>query len=258
MTSILGTELHRYDMDELSGRMIDRVGSFNSNDFGGATAGDGEKRTTDGVDDREGWDTPNVPFDNSADNSWYIVMKTLEALNGVSFEMMAQGLPPSAANRGIEIIWNDTGLSNTVRFSTNQSTDRVDLAIGREFDANEFIFVACTFEASSDQLHVALRTDMGIDLAGSDIQNSETQTNVGINLGANGANNVFHNMEYYKFGGNATFVSPADLQATLDDLEALFGVGGVEGIKGGGPRVNFRKDVLRQTRINRSLARFIR
>jgi len=220
MTSFLGTETHRYDFDESSGAILDKVGSADSTLTRGAPTYNGNSVTYDGVDDGHRWSDANKPFDIGSDMSFYLKFKFLEEPIGSVLRVHGGGSSSAHDNSSPGAQWNDTSAENLVQILVpSTSPAKVEKNIGRDPGVNEMFVLVWSYVVATKEIKGVIKSNNLID-------HSQTDTGLdspvvrGFDLAE--AFDEFGNIEVFQFGTvNGTAHSIADLQDTADALLGL-------------------------------------
>jgi len=217
MTSILGTETHRYDFDESSGQVLDKVGSADSTTIRGTPLRTGFSWILDGVADSPRWSLANKIFDISADMTFYVKLKLLETPID-TFLRLYGGI--SDDNKAPGAQWNDQIGTNLMQILVPSSPPaKVDVDIGRDPGINEIFIMIWSYVVSSKGLKAVIKSDNGIDHNGT-ATGSIDPTVQGFDLGESFGE--FGNIEVFQMGTvNGTAHSLEDLQDTATALLGL-------------------------------------
>ncbi len=241
MTSLLGDETSRYDFDEGSLPILDKVGSKDSTGSGGSPTLTGSSLITDGATDHVLWSTVGQAFSAQADHTVYILFKYLDTVEGGDKVILG----PNPNGFSTEIAWKDA-LGETIRLHVdNTGSNALDLDVGRNLTNSEIIALAYSYVASSKTQTMAIKSTGGLLADGSQVGDN-APSNLGMVLGANGPLSSHSNIEYKQMGVIAgTARSLVDLQDTVAELISDLNVDG-----------NFRNSLL--YKFPRGFDRFVR
>lgn len=216
MTSRLGSESHRYDFDETSGQLLDKVGSKHSNSINGGLTRTGSSYLLDGVNDYVAFTAANNPLGNVStdDYSIYMLFRLLNANGNL------EGIIGGDSGRFPGWLWNDSSLTNTLAGSANNiGTDNFNMGIA-EPESDEYVAMCMSVNASTNQLHVAAETSGGTKVNASLVHSggSNEPTNRPFYIGR--YSTIYGHMEAHQMGTYATAYALTDLQDTVADLIA--------------------------------------
>ncbi len=167
MASMLGNETHRYDFDEVSGLIIDKVGSKDSTSDNGTLVYNGETVSADGVSARMNWSTdagvsPWV-WNDAGGTAGYIHFVNQEGSAGQNgLAKVISGVESGAS--GPAMNWDDLNATNALRCSLHQTLQTVDIELGREMNVGE-AFVWAWSRNNTGAFIFVIKSDGGIDLS---------------------------------------------------------------------------------------------
>ena len=215
MTSRLGSEAHRYDMDEESGAIQDKVGSAHATTttVTSYNAGEGGFVGMDGVNDQIIF--PDGVFDATADVTGYIAFKYKDSVsaNKYFWTMTPNSFSPILGWLGSsrdEWVWDVNGGSGTDDASAS-STDPT---------ATEIIVCAFSYDLSTRLMSLAVESSEGRSLTATETENETLPTDRAVRIGANGAGSDFTTMDVYQVGMFTAEYSVGDLTDTAVALLA--------------------------------------
>ena len=243
---------HRWDFDELSGNILDKIGSKDSNVIGGASVYNGNSVTFDGVNDSFTWPSASNPILHSGDWTFYIVMKFIEDPDAAVILAIDGDDAPTTFQQVVH--WDDVNKVNNFRATIGGNTLNFDAS--RLLKSTETVVIMGSYDRTGNSYkHVHKSDDPSTpyDLSGTDAITTDPNVQ-NFYLGRNNAGTTLWNIEVFEMGSiDGTAKSIVDMQDTAAEI-----LNPTLAIKGGGERPSFRLDVLRQTRYNRGLTRFLR
>jgi len=158
MPVFLGEETHRHDYDEVAAPVLDKVLSVNSTSVNGAPTFNQPTVTTDGADDAIVFGNPI--FDATADFTFYLMFKILEATDGVS--VLIHDYIDSGSF--VQLGWDDLNKVNSFRFfGGSSSLAQVNLNIGRLPLVTEKFVSMFTWTVATKTMAVNIASDHPTD-----------------------------------------------------------------------------------------------
>ncbi len=227
MASFRDSLTHRYDFDETSGPLLDKVGSKDSEVPVGAPVYNGNNITLDGVDDYFKFLTANNPVDFSADFTFYICARATEIIDGNIFVFNDLDI----AGEFVQFSWDDKATHDSAENEMRvligdgavHTTDYVRLDIGRPYTDTEIWVLSCSYVVSTKAMKFTILSSEDIDMSGTltPAANAPAGTG-GMFVGVNRATSLFTGMDIFEWGIlNGTAKSIVDMQDTADEVLAL-------------------------------------
>ena len=219
--TMLGNETNLYPCNELSNRILDNVGSKDTDHFSGTVTGDGKVREFDGISAREGftgapgaspWVWSNV---NGCGGYFVFINRETTNLNGATLPIAQPD-----ANGGPNIFWDDFGTAgriNAIRCGLNISSTLESFALGREMKVGEKFVWAWSLNHGTKGFIYVLKSDDAvspIDMNASGTIAVLPSDNIGWHISSNTGHTAF-----FKMGVDA-FASVIGQQFTLSELQA--------------------------------------
>ena len=249
MASFYSSLTHRYDMDEASGQLIDKVGSKDSTTILGAATYNEPSISLDSIDDAFHFSTANNPFIMSGDFSGGIVaeLQTIENTILATLDLAGNFFQLFAAD---SVDW--------LQLNMGTGPDANNLVVGRDLALSEKFAWMFSFDFSTGELHCVAKSDhptLPLDLSGT-ITVAPPSSVGGLYLGRNRTGTNYYEPTYHLMGSEiGTARSIADLQDTADDFLSPPAPPEVpEGEEGGRTP---RGLLGRRGRISRGASRFI-
>jgi len=213
MTSQLNSEDHRYKFNESSGQVIDDgvVGGLNSTSITGETY-NGDSITLDGVTGKIV--LPANVLDPTADFSGYLAFRNLDTVT-LTKQMLAMdpnGFSPALAWLGVSsehaIDVNNTG-GDVVKISSRLITN------------TEILVYSYSYKVSTRLISLAVVSDENLNLFGTATESVTLPVNLSVQLGVDGTDSNFVNIELLQMGTYITTLSATDLTDTAVSLVKL-------------------------------------
>lgn len=221
MTSARSSATSRYDFDELSGVILDKVGSADSSLESGVTynAGNGVKSVTITAGKIE-FNGGSKPLDATAPWTFWMKFKYKDVVDAVSRQPMS--MAPNSFSP--QMFWDDVVAATRFRFDTNNNgSTTLDLNVGREIQNDEIFCVAFSHPGGAGgTLNGAVKNkSTDINVSGSVAETGSAPVLAGLKLGAAGLDAPC-DIEVFEVGvEQGTARSIADLQDTIDEVLAV-------------------------------------
>lgn len=205
---------HRWDFDEASGAILDKVGSADSAAPQGVPTFNGNSVTYDGVDDAHSFTNA---IDVSGDWTHYIVAKAVEDPDGVVIIYYDGDDSPTTF---IQNSWDDLNKVNNFRMAVGTVTN--DVVAGRLLNQTETTVLFLAYKKDTNNVDFVIKSDDPVapfDLSGFFENTGADPASTILRMARNAVNSKFFNIEVFEMGSiDGTAKSIEDMQDTAANL----------------------------------------
>lgn len=266
MSDFFSELTNRWDFDESSGLLLDKIGSRDSDSVDSAP-----NRTPqgtwilDGVDDGITFLDASSPYPAGATYTNFLAWRAKIDPDGAILlaQLEEGGALPFKRGHGFQ---DNGGLQTNAFRILWGGFPSIDLTanVGRALLLDEWVVSAFSWNTTTNFFQQRVKTDGGggtpIDLSASGTPGGDP-LGQDLFLGRNRDGTVFYNIEYFQMGTiNGSTKTNSELGDHIDQVHLNIiddFASDDSGPIGGSGRTNFRLDSLRQTRWNRGVGRFM-